>query len=110
MATVINLDIDFTESTQVYDLIETGFSGMPKRQIHVLTVADKVLETARELKSRGLFPSLDEQEAYCAALLHDVGYIDELQDTGFHPIDGAKFLEEKGHVSFCKKHTHTRQC
>ncbi|QWF82129.1 hypothetical protein HUW46_05566 [Amycolatopsis sp. CA-230715] len=31
-----------------------------------------------------------------AALLHDIGYSPELIDTGFHPIDGARYLRETG--------------
>ena len=29
-----------------------------------------------------------------AAWLHDVGYARELVDTGFHPLDGARWLRE----------------
>jgi HD superfamily phosphodiesterase len=32
-----------------------------------------------------------------AAYLHDVGYALELTKTGFHPLDGARFLREAGH-------------
>ncbi|MDA3631308.1 HD domain-containing protein, partial [Saccharopolyspora sp. WRP15-2] len=28
-----------------------------------------------------------------AAVLHDVGYAPDLAETGFHPLDGARFLE-----------------
>lgn len=31
-----------------------------------------------------------------AAWLHDVGYARELRDTGFHPLDGARYLSELG--------------
>lgn len=31
-----------------------------------------------------------------AAWLHDLGYAPELIDTGFHPIDGARFLRKLG--------------
>jgi hypothetical protein len=31
-----------------------------------------------------------------AAWLHDVGYAPDLVDTGFHPIDGARFLRKLG--------------
>ncbi len=31
-----------------------------------------------------------------AAWLHDIGYSPALADTGFHPIDGAAFLEREG--------------
>jgi HD superfamily phosphodiesterase len=32
-----------------------------------------------------------------AAYLHDVGYAPELTKTGFHPLDGARFVREAGH-------------
>lgn len=31
-----------------------------------------------------------------AAWLHDIGYAEELRKTGFHPLDGASFLERSG--------------
>ncbi len=32
-----------------------------------------------------------------AAYLHDVGYAPELAQTGFHPLDGARFVRANGH-------------
>lgn len=32
-----------------------------------------------------------------AAYLHDVGYAPELTKTGFHPLDGARFVHKAGH-------------
>lgn len=32
-----------------------------------------------------------------AAYLHDIGYAPELTKTGFHPLDGARFVHEAGH-------------
>ena len=31
-----------------------------------------------------------------AAWLHDIGYGPEIADTGFHPLDGARYLEGRG--------------
>jgi putative nucleotidyltransferase with HDIG domain len=31
-----------------------------------------------------------------AAILHDVGYSNELKFTGFHPVDGARYLRSMG--------------
>jgi putative nucleotidyltransferase with HDIG domain len=31
-----------------------------------------------------------------AAWLHDIGYAPELEGTGFHPVDGARYLREQG--------------
>jgi hypothetical protein len=43
--------------------------------------------------------ALDEQEEQlvAAALLHDIGYAPELAVTGFHPLDGARFVRSHGH-------------
>jgi hypothetical protein len=38
----------------------------------------------------------DGAELVAAAWLHDVGYASELADTGFHPVDGARFLRAGG--------------
>jgi hypothetical protein len=32
----------------------------------------------------------------CAALLHDIGYASDLAETGFHPLDGARYLAGAG--------------
>jgi hypothetical protein len=32
-----------------------------------------------------------------AAWLHDIGYSPALRDTGFHPLDGARYLASLGH-------------
>jgi hypothetical protein len=32
-----------------------------------------------------------------AAYVHDVGYAPELARTGFHPLDGARFVRARGH-------------
>jgi putative nucleotidyltransferase with HDIG domain len=31
-----------------------------------------------------------------AAWLHDIGYAEATRDTGFHPVDGARFLRRRG--------------
>lgn len=43
--------------------------------------------------------SLEAEEAellVASAWLHDIGYSSELADTGFHPLDGARFLRSSG--------------
>lgn len=34
----------------------------------------------------------------CAAWLHDIGYAPALARTGFHPLDGARYLRQLEHV------------
>lgn len=39
----------------------------------------------------------DAEVLVAAAHLHDVGYAPELRETGFHPLDGARFVRACGH-------------
>jgi hypothetical protein len=60
---------------------------LPRRWAHVQGVA---------MQARSLTPILggaaDLLEA--AAWLHDIGYCPELAETGFHPLDGARYLRD----------------
>lgn len=48
-------------------------------------------------RAEGLMPVLNEHAELllAAALLHDVGYAPRLAETGFHPLDGARFLRDE---------------
>jgi len=63
--------------------------AMPARWNHVRGVAD----AAEDI---GLLPGIDPDLLIAAALLHDVGYADDLAATGFHPLDGARYLRATG--------------
>jgi hypothetical protein len=39
-----------------------------------------------------LFNETDQQYLIAAAYLHDIGYVPALKSTGFHPLDGAKYV------------------
>src|SRR3954452_2085971 len=54
-----------------------------------------VVQRARLLA--GTAPAADRETLMAAAYLHDIGYARELEDTGFHPVDGARWLREAGH-------------
>jgi hypothetical protein len=41
-------------------------------------------------------PSHDQDLLVAAAWLHDIGYAPEIVDTGFHSLDGARWLREQG--------------
>src|SRR4051812_44490580 len=41
-------------------------------------------------------PAADRQTLMAAAYLHDIGYADQLRDSGFHPLDGARWLRTCG--------------
>jgi hypothetical protein len=62
---------------------------LPRRWGHVQAVG---------AKAEALGPAFgDEAELLAmAAWLHDIGYVRSLQDTGFHPLDGARYLRRLG--------------
>ncbi|WP_433269642.1 HD domain-containing protein [Actinosynnema sp. CS-041913] len=64
--------------------------SLPRRWAHVRGVAERTGRTA------GLFVHEEQELLEAAAVLHDVGYAPELALTGFHPLDGARYLERQG--------------
>lgn len=62
---------------------------LPRRWHHVQAVADEAHWLADAV-------GCDLTTLACAAWLHDIGYAPHLVDTGFHPLDGARFLRRAG--------------
>lgn len=62
---------------------------LPRRWRHVQGVAG---QAERASVAPGVIGDL----LVAAAWLHDIGYAPGLADTGFHPIDGARFLRRLG--------------
>lgn len=60
-----------------------------RRWLHVQAVAAAADDVASQL-------GLDAGVLVSAAWLHDIGYAPELRETGFHPIDGARYLRQEG--------------
>ncbi|MEV5574447.1 HD domain-containing protein [Spirillospora sp. NPDC052269] len=62
-------------------------SPLPRRWAHTQGVARQ---------ARTLAPMLGDQADLleAAAWLHDIGYAPDLVDTGFHPLDGARYLRD----------------
>lgn len=60
----------------------------PDRQSHSLSVGQKALDAASHIEAAL------RSDLVVAAVLHDVGYAHP--DTGFHPLDGARFLARVG--------------
>lgn len=60
---------------------------LPRRWAHVQGVATRARSLAPILG-----PDADLLEA--AAWLHDIGYSPDVAETGFHPIDGARYLRD----------------
>ncbi|WP_130289185.1 HD domain-containing protein [Pseudonocardia sediminis] len=59
---------------------------LPDRWLHVQAVASQARMIGAALEC------VDAARLVQAATLHDIGYSPELADTGFHPLDGARFL------------------
>lgn len=79
--------MDLTE--RAYELAESLLAEpLPRRWAHSLGVAGR----AREL--RGILGE-DAALMEAAAILHDVGYSSLIASTGFHPLDGARFLRDQ---------------
>ncbi|MET9377190.1 HD domain-containing protein [Streptomyces sp. NPDC002992] len=69
-------------------VMETELSGvLPLRSAHSQGVAARAVEVGRTLGE-------DADLLVAAATLHDVGYAPRLAVTGFHPLDGARFLRD----------------
>lgn len=69
---------------------ESLLTALPRRWAHVQGVAARAAEVA---------PLLDANNAdaiVAACWLHDIGYATDVATTGFHPIDGARHVEELG--------------
>ncbi|WP_372452290.1 HD domain-containing protein [Saccharothrix obliqua] len=64
--------------------------SLPRRWAHVRGVAK------RTERAGGLLGLGDRELLKAAAVLHDVGYAPELALTGFHPLDGARYLAGEG--------------
>jgi HD superfamily phosphodiesterase len=55
----------------------------------------QVVERAQSF--RDVLESDELKVLLAAAYLHDIGYAPELAETGFHPLDGARFTRDAGH-------------
>ncbi|MEU5048646.1 HD domain-containing protein [Streptomyces sp. NPDC021096] len=68
---------------------ETELSDvLPRRWAHSQGVADRAAGLSHAL-------GRDAELLVAAAVLHDVGYAPRLAGTGFHPLDGARFLRDE---------------
>jgi hypothetical protein len=62
--------------------------ALPRRWRHVRSVARRARWVVKQL-------SLPD-DLVAAAWLHDIGYAPGLAETGFHPLDGARYLRRQG--------------
>ena len=63
--------------------------SLPRRWRHVQGVGGEAAHVAGAL-------GLADGALVAAAWLHDIGYGPDVADTGFHPLDGARFLRRIG--------------
>ena len=71
-------------------LARTLLRPLPDRWRHSIGVASRAVELADTV------PPGDRSILVAAAWLHDIGYSPSIQDTAFHPLDGALFLRAAG--------------
>jgi hypothetical protein len=70
---------------------ECRLSALASRWAHTQGVA------ARARALAATVPITDRQVLVAAAYVHDIGYALDLRKTGFHPLDGARWLRARGH-------------
>lgn len=63
--------------------------ALPRRWAHVSSAA-------KEARRISAVVGTDGDLLVTAALLHDVGYAPTVRDSGFHPLDGARYLASLG--------------
>lgn len=63
--------------------------GLPTRLSHVTAVAQVAADISPQL-------GVNAEVIVSAGWLHDIGYGPSLCATGFHPLDGARFLRDEG--------------
>lgn len=68
-------------------LAKQQLESMPTRWRHTQSVAAHARNAGVTVEAE------DRPLLEAAAWLHDIGYGPEIADTGFHPLDGARFLE-----------------
>jgi hypothetical protein len=71
-------------------LARIHLAALPDRWRHTEAVVDRVSEYTGSLRAE------DRAVLLVAAWLHDLGYAPAIRRTGFHSLDGAKFLEVSG--------------
>lgn len=67
-------------------LAEELVRPLGRRWQHVQAVAARAAELGAQL------PAADREHLVAAAWLHDIGYAEPIAWTGFHPLDGARYL------------------
>ena len=75
---------------EAHQLSQRHLESLERRWRHVQAVA----ACSRDLVQ--ILPDSDRSCVVAAAWLHDIGYAPALAVTGFHPVDGAMYLDRLG--------------
>lgn len=78
---------------------ESMLSPLGRRWTHVQRVAMLGARIAPAFGDAG-------ETLVAACLLHDIGYAPQLSKTGFHPLDGARFVQAEGHETLARLVAH----
>ena len=95
-------ECDLLDPREAEEFIIRKFEKTPNKLKHILTVAELARQSARDINELAISPAIDELVAYCAGLLHDIGCLEELGKTGFHPLDGYRYLLAAGFPSLAE--------
>jgi hypothetical protein len=82
--------VDTSNVESATGLAEQWLAELPVRLAHVRGVADATARITASVAAERA------SELIAAGWLHDIGYAPGLAATGFHPIDGARFVRAQG--------------
>jgi hypothetical protein len=94
---------NFLDPADAESFVREAFADQSARLRHILVIAERAEQSAREIAARHPGLQVDTQTAYCAALVHDIGYLDQAKRTGFHPLDGYHFLCAHGAEALARR-------
>jgi putative nucleotidyltransferase with HDIG domain len=80
--------VELIEDAQL--VAESLVKPLGRRWDHVQSVARRASELAPSVMTE------ERELLVAAAWLHDIGYSPQIGDTHFHPLDGARYLQDKG--------------
>lgn len=80
-----------SELSWAASVAEKHLASLGRRWVHVQNVARAAEKVAPAVTA-------EPDTVIAAAFLHDIGYSPELAATGFHPLDGARFVRDSGHL------------
>jgi hypothetical protein len=86
-------------ATWAHDLAEEHLAPLGRRWTHVKQVAARAAEV-------GELVGQDKPTLVAAVYLHDIGYAPALVQSGFHPLDGARFVRRHGHERLARLIAH----